>query len=93
MIQRRENANHDTDARPEPRAVRAELACARTLLDELVTVLEARHDERMRCDMVEQVAEQLDRVADTMRSWATAQDHRDVPESGVVLSPQARRAP
>ena len=91
MIQCRENADHDADAYLEPRAVRAELACARTLLDELVTVLESHHDERTRCDVVAQVAEQLDRVADSMRLWATGRDHRHVPESGIVLSPSGER--
>jgi hypothetical protein len=92
MSQRRENANHDADACLEPRAVRAELACARTLLDELVTVLEAHHDERTRSDVVEQVAEQLDRVAVAMRLWATARDRLEVLESGVVLSPLGARS-
>jgi hypothetical protein len=91
MNQRRENANDDADADLGARTLRGELACARTLLDELVTVLEARNDERTRCDVVEQVAEQLDRVAETMRSWAKARDRRDVPESGVVLSPSSAR--
>jgi hypothetical protein len=91
MIQRRENANHDPDAYLGARALRAELACARTLLDELSTVLEAHHDERTRCDVVEQAAEQLGRVADAMRVWATARDHRDGPDSGVLLSPSSTR--
>jgi hypothetical protein len=82
MIEGCENANLEGEAPLKPRAVRAELACARALLDELATVLEARNEERARYDMANQVADQLERVADTIRRWATARDHQQVLGSG-----------
>jgi hypothetical protein len=52
-----------------PREVWTEIACARALLDELETVLDAAHGEQTRCVFVTQIADQLTRVANTMKEW------------------------
>ena len=51
------------------RPARTELACARALLDALEALLDAEHEDRTRCDVVVQVADQLARVASTLRLW------------------------
>jgi hypothetical protein len=92
MMAGRETAE-SLESRPPPskaRAVRAELACAKTLLDELETVLEAHDEERTRCDVVAQLADQLDRLANTMREWTAGRVRAD-PGSGVVMSRPSRR--
>jgi hypothetical protein len=66
---RGETMNLEGRARLAPRAVRTELACARALLDELETVLDAESEERTRGDVVIQVADQLTRMASTMKQW------------------------
>ncbi len=55
--------------------VRTELACTRALLDELETVLDAGREERTVGDVLVQVADQLVRMASTMREW---QDNRSL---------------
>ncbi len=52
-----------------PRAVSTEVACARALLDALETLLLAENIEPNRCDVIVQIADQLARVATTMRQW------------------------
>jgi hypothetical protein len=52
-----------------PRAVSTGLACARALLDALETLLRSGDVEPTRCDVVVQVADQLARVATTMKEW------------------------
>jgi hypothetical protein len=51
------------------RGVMTEVACARALLDELETVLDADHEGHAGCDVVAQVADQLTRLASTMKHW------------------------
>jgi len=48
---------------PSARDVRVEVACARTLLDELEAVLDGKDDGRARHEVVAQVADQLTRIA------------------------------
>ncbi len=48
------------------RALRTELACARALLDELEAALDA--GDELHCDVSVQAADQLVRVASTMKS-------------------------
>jgi hypothetical protein len=91
MIEEHRTANLQGEARPVARAVRAELACARTLLEELETVLEAHNEERTRCDVVAQFADQLDRLARAMRQWTTERVRRDV-GSGIDISRSSARA-
>ncbi|MGA7119358.1 MAG: hypothetical protein WBY94_04630 [Polyangiaceae bacterium] len=52
-----------------PRTVSTELACARALLDALESILRSGEFEPTRCDVVVQVADQLARVATTMKEW------------------------
>ncbi|HXN34318.1 MAG TPA: hypothetical protein VN894_20795 [Polyangiaceae bacterium] len=52
-----------------PRAVSTELACARALLDALEALLRSGDAEPTRCDVVVQLADQLARVATTMKEW------------------------
>jgi hypothetical protein len=56
-------------ARLAQRTPRTELACARALLDALEAVLDAEHEEQTRCDVAAQVADQLARVANTLKQW------------------------
>ncbi|HXN30608.1 MAG TPA: hypothetical protein VN894_02055 [Polyangiaceae bacterium] len=59
-----------------PRAVSTEVACARALLDALETLLRAEDVEANRYDVIVQVADQLARVATTIRQWgATPPGH------------------
>jgi predicted component of type VI protein secretion system len=62
----------DPIARRAPSHVLTALACARALLDELETVLDARDDERTQSDVVIQVAEDLSRLANLMKQWKSA---------------------
>jgi hypothetical protein len=48
------------------RTLRMEIACARMLLDELEAALDA--GEKVQCDVSAQTADQLARLADTMKS-------------------------
>jgi hypothetical protein len=57
--------------RRAPRDVLTALACARALLDELETLVDAGSDERTRSDLVNQVAEYLRQLASTMTRWQT----------------------
>ncbi len=57
---------------PPPRAVSTELACARALLDALEALLRSEEVEPTRCDVVVQLADQLTRVATTMKEWGVA---------------------
>jgi ribosome-associated translation inhibitor RaiA len=52
------------------RALRMEIACARALLDELEATLDAEED--VRCDVSAQAADQLTRLANTMKSTPPA---------------------
>lgn len=52
--------------------VRTELACTRALLDELETVLDAGREGRTVGDVLVQVADQLVRMASTMKEWQDA---------------------
>jgi hypothetical protein len=60
--------NHG-EARHSPHPLGRELACARALLDELETALDAGNDDRTRRDVVVQVAEHLTRLAATIHQW------------------------
>ena len=65
---RLETVNVDGRSRRTACTVRTELACARALLDELETVLDMRSEEQTQRDVVLQVADQLARVASTLKS-------------------------
>jgi hypothetical protein len=91
MIEGPEYASLGAEAPLEPRAVRAELACARALLDELENVLMAHNEQRTRCNVVDQVADQLDRVANTIRRWAKAREHQPAFGSGTRMSSSRQR--
>ncbi|MGA7119171.1 MAG: hypothetical protein WBY94_03690 [Polyangiaceae bacterium] len=69
---RRPDARHAGTGLIPPRAVSTELACARALLDALETLLRAEAVEPSRCDVVVQLADQLARVATTMKEWGVA---------------------
>ena len=69
---RRQDAGEESEPqRRAPREVLTALACARALLDELETVVDAGSDERTRADLVNQVAEYLRQLASTMTRWQT----------------------
>jgi hypothetical protein len=68
LERRRETANLKESPRRAPRSLLTALACARSLLDQLETVIDGANDERTR-DVVIQVAEHLARLASTMTQW------------------------
>jgi hypothetical protein len=65
---RLETANLKESPRRAPRNLLTALACARSLLDRLETVIDVANDERTR-DVVIQVAEHLARLASMMTLW------------------------
>ena len=68
---RHDTVDDNESQRRAPREVLTALACARALLDELETVVDAGSDERTRLDVVSQVAEYLRQLASTMTRWQT----------------------
>ncbi len=84
---------------PANRAVLTELACARSLLDELEDMLGARGEDggekgQRPWDVMSQAAEELARVATTLNKWAQAgaARNRDAPppERIATLGPSVR---
>lgn len=63
------------------RTMRIELACARALLDAIEIVLNAPSTARSRSDVVAQIADQLSRVALTIRRWQDGQRDDEFPEA------------
>jgi hypothetical protein len=76
---RGDTPNPERRARLALSTVRTELACARALLDELETVLHAESEERTRDDVFIQVADQLARMANTMKQWTEDESPTLVP--------------
>jgi hypothetical protein len=76
------------------RALRTELACARALLDALETALDAETEERTKCGVALQIAEQFVRVANTMTLWGDAWSQNGISELRQVdsfkLAPPSR---
>jgi predicted S18 family serine protease len=64
-----------------PLTVRTELACARTLLDELEARLASGNAHGGSRDLASQAADELMRVARTMKLWAS------LAEADVLLEP------
>lgn len=73
------------DAGLAQRTVRTELACARALLDELETVLDAQNEEQTRSDVVLQVADQLARVASTLKQSGTRRGDERAVRGGFMI--------
>ena len=63
------------------RTMRIELACARALLDAIEIIFNAPSTARSRSDVVAQIADQLSRVAITIRWWQDPQRDDEFPEA------------
>jgi hypothetical protein len=61
------------------RTMRIELACARALLDAIEIIFNAPSTARSRSDVVAQIADQLSRVAITIRWWQDPQRDDEFP--------------
>jgi hypothetical protein len=68
LERRLQTTNLKESPRRAPRSLLTALACARSLLDQLETVIDGANDERTH-DVVLQVAEHLARLASTMTLW------------------------
>jgi hypothetical protein len=62
-----DGADVDAVARHVPRRLRTELACARALLDALETLFAVEREDLARLDVVVQLADQLARLASTIK--------------------------
>ncbi len=79
-------------ARPAPRTVSTELACARALLDALEAVLDAESEERIAFDVVVQVADQLARLAGSMKRWESERPQSPVRKALPNATPEVGEA-
>ncbi|MDP9002956.1 MAG: hypothetical protein M3O46_22930 [Myxococcota bacterium] len=79
------SANLAGEARPSHRIARTEVACARALLDQLETMLDTQNEEQTRCDVVLQVADQLARVASTMKQSGARRGDKPIVRGGVMV--------
>jgi hypothetical protein len=70
-----------------PRTVWTELACVRAVLDKLEAVLDSDSEEQVRCDVIGQLADELERLARTMTRWEAerrAERGRQGPDHDVL---------